>query len=343
MKHRTNHGGLIAAVAVTLIFISSTADAVPVLNTYADASGEVFIGNAGKADKIQHLTEHGTSTASTTASIDDTSVQTVIDPGVPGQRTQVTWGVTAGGSAAASASYGALHATSTAYFQLSPGSITFQGYNSDGYPYSDSYVSPFKPEGSGDANASSKDAFMLGWSGSGPWPSSVSVEFTMMLEATIVGYSSESPHDGYGLSRADGDLYLSPSSSLYYAENILGTHVDNTTAPQQTVSVIEQLDLYHYYYIQNSLSAHSEVPTWDCTAPACDGQSFRADAGDTQLLNINVLTPDVTIAFNSRHDYSTAAAPPEPPQPPSSVPGPPSIDLLLVGLGLVFMRHRRSV
>lgn len=334
---------MLAAVAVMLTFVSYVASAVPTFNTSAGGLGEAFIRNADTAFTHQHVTDNGSGTAAASAAIDSSYSEMVADPGAPGGFTPFTWQVRAGGSGTASASYGSLHAKSTAYFSLNPGAVTYEGYNQGGQPYSATTISPIKPEGAGSANASATDAFSLGWSGSGPRPTYASVEFTMMLEADIDGYSAAPPNDAFGDSRADGGLYFATSYDnfrLGAGSYILETHINSTTAQQETVHVIEQLGLYdsfHYFYFQDNLETQTEVPTGDCTAPACDGQSFAADASNTQLLNINVLTPGVSLYTLSGYDYSTAT----PVQPPTPVPEPSSFVLFLAGLGFVVQLQRK--
>lgn len=320
----------VTAVAALLTCLSNAAEAVPVpsLYSYADAFGEAFVGNASTAFAHQHNTDNGTSSAGTSAGIDSSYTQSVYDPGLPGY-TQVTWGVKADGSGTASASYGALHAQSTADFQLTPGSVTFEGYTSGGYPYSNTYVSPLMPEGSGSASASFADGFTLYAVGAGPGTTTVSVKFTMTLEAGIVGYSV--PGSLFGGSKASADFYLATTNSFSYTDNILSTYVDSTTPASQTVSIIEQLTLGQDYYIQDALDTSAQVPTSDCTAPTCNGESFIANASNTQLLNIDILTSGVSLSSYSGHDYTSVAT-----------PEPASIAVLGVGLfGAGFMRRRR--
>ncbi|MGH8317658.1 MAG: PEP-CTERM sorting domain-containing protein [Steroidobacteraceae bacterium] len=242
--------------------------------------------------------------------------------------------VNATATATATASFGSLHGTASAVYELTPGSITDEGYDDNGNPYSYTIVNPLEVAASADAFASFQDTFQI-TSSTLPYGTAVEIAVTPVFDGTGSGNGCWS----LGVTVDTGD----------YESIDPGGCGNGAQAYTQTVDMPAYVGFEDDSLVAD-LAADTGVPYAPCrnsdngygnagSGPDCDSQVAEESAADTANIYVDLLSPDASITFESGHDYST-------PAPTNAVPEPPSLPMLLAGLaamgGALMVQSRRG-
>jgi hypothetical protein len=336
--HQMAMGGtlVVATIAFGLTAAAGGAQAT-LLSASADAAAEAFEVGASRAFILDHNTApSGQPSAATGAGINEILVRDAQDRGAPDGTIPVFWRVLANSSANAAASLGALHASTSASFELLPKQVEFIGFDQDGNPYDDLTLSPIQPQASGEAAAIWKDSFHIVADDPFAPLTTVTLQFTMQLDANVTGCFG----GGYGGSIASNTLSFTRMNDTRL---LLTPSADcNTTEPimVSTTASVGSKGVGSWFDLQDSLYVRSSVPTDACDVPLCGRESIFANAEDTALFWINVLTPGFSVSSDSGHVYSAPLDPPTG-DPPTGVPEPRTLTILIPGLVALWLSRRQ--
>jgi hypothetical protein len=330
----------LAAAAVASLPLAAHAQSAQ-LNSEAAAQSAVYSTGTHvlyPGGNSQQSATDGAPVGAAAASGMITETLDTIDPGcqcyVP-----LKWQVETSATGSASATFGSLHATATAAYQLLPYTQTFEGYLEDGTPYVKTLPSPYYLRATAGAEAAIYDYFTV-TSSTLAAGTTVQANFSAQIDASL---------DGGG--KIDVDLYAYDQATYDVTP---GVHFEQTTpgAVSTTQSGLQSLVVGDTYALTADLGVFAEVPGGACDAPSrgtyddygytldalgCGQQSFAVNAGDTAKFFISPDGSNYALSFSSGYDYA-------PPDSPTGAPEPAGWAMMITGLTILgaSLRRRRQ-
>jgi len=264
--------------------------------------------DAGPFGNPQSKTDHLNGQPSFESSLPEEVMQPAVlsDPRDPDASQPVDWDAKAQEVTSVAAGYGALHAATSISTSVTPYTVTLEGFDGGGNPFSDTFTTPLAADASSTATALAVDDITV-VSGSLPAGTLVDLKVTFNLDGTIAP----------GPPSMVGGFVFAPTGSVTAilsagggGDFFPGADVELNQPFSETISVPvgDTIEPTISLTIQAEVDAAAGV---EGGSPVIDpGGSIAVDASDTAGLFIDPATPGVTLMVASGHDYTTPV--PEP-------------------------------